>query len=151
MKRELRVTLAFATVSLAAWALGTALASCSPSAIPPRELARGAVVAVAEATKTTDALCASLALQYAMQDRAGASELASRCADAYDVARPAIVASAEGVDAWDTGGRQGVVCGLAKAVPALQTMAGAIRAAGGKVPLLVDDSLRLVTMLGECK
>jgi hypothetical protein len=124
------------------------------SSIPPRETARAVVLTAAEAAKVADSTCAQLALATVAVDeskRQVAGTLAITCADAYDVARPAIIAAAEGVDAWDAGGRQGVVCGLAKATPALVSMAGAIRAAGGKLPLLVEDGLRIVTVLGVCK
>lgn len=133
--------------------LSAMLVGCA-SSIAPRETARAVVVTTAEAAKVADSTCAQLALATVAADeskRQVAGTLATTCADAYDVARSAIIAAAEGVDAWDAGGRHGVVCGLAKAAPALVSMAGAIRAAGGKLPLLVEDGLRLVTALGVCK
>jgi hypothetical protein len=129
------------------------LSGCASSNVA-RETARSVVLTVAEAAKVADSTCARLALStFALDEskRERAKALAVTCADAYDVARPAIIAAAEGVDAWDSGSRKGVVCGLAKASPALLSMAGAIRAAGGKLPLVVEDGLRMINALGGCQ
>jgi hypothetical protein len=130
------------------------LCSCASAQQAPRETARAVVLTIVEAAKVADSTCAQLALAIVALDRSRreqAKALAVTCADAYDVARPAIVATAEGVDGWDTGKRQGVVCGLAKAAPALLSMAGAIRSSGGKLPMIVEDGLRVIDKLGVCK
>jgi hypothetical protein len=140
-------------IGFAALAIACAAYACSPKQAEqaPRQSARAVVLAVAEAARVADKLCADIALKAAaVGKREGAEALASTCADAYDVARPAIVAAAEGVDAWESGERLGVVCGLARASSALLTIVGAIKAAGASVPPVVEDGLRLAGVLGAC-
>lgn len=132
--------------------VASALQSCSPAQAKaaPRETARAVVLGVAEAVKIADASCATAALTVGVEDRAKGRAIATACADAYDVARPAVLAAATAVDAWDAGDHRGVICGLATAGKALGQIAESIRAAGAKLPPVVEDGLRLVGALGVC-
>lgn len=121
------------------------VSACSSAPVTPREQARGAVLAVAEAVHVADETCASVAL--ARHDR----DLASTCADAYDEARAALVATATAVDAWDDATtRTSVLCRTAAAVRGLEAISYAVRAAGASVPPIVDDALALASALGRC-
>ena len=142
---------------LAAWFGITILAllfgqSCTPAAAKaaPRETARAVVLTTAEAIRVADTLCATVALRIGTIDREAGRKLAVSCADAYDVARPAVLAAATAVDAWDAGDHRGVVCGLATAGKALGLIVDAVKAAGATIPPLVEDGLRLVGSLGVC-
>lgn len=141
--------LGLAVVAMAAAAL---VESCSPAQAKaaPRETARAVVLAVAEAVRTADTLCATVALRIGADNRDRGRALATTCADAYDVARPATLAAATAVDAWDAGDHRGVICGLATAGRSLGQIADAVRAAGATIPPLVEDGLRLVGSLGVC-
>lgn len=123
--------------------------ACAPSAgapppSPPNrpELARAVVTTMAEAVKLADAGCAAVA--------AVAHDLptAEACAAAYKVAREALLVAEGGVDAWDTGNRKGVFCGVAKGAAALAQMADVLRAHEVTLPPLVVDALKLPVLLG---
>ena len=126
---------------------------CSPAAAKsaPRETARAVVLATATALDVADTACARAVEVLAKAGRTKeAIATGNACGDAYDVARPALLAAARSVDAWDAGERQGVICGLAQAAPALEQLAKAIEAAGATLPPAVVDGLRLAGALGAC-
>lgn len=111
----------------------------------PRDRARAAVLMLAKTTALADESCASLARN--KQD----VKLAKRCADSYDVIRPLLIAAESGVDAWESGSRNQVACSVAKSAAALVDIVEAVNAAGGRLPLSVDDSLTFITSItGEC-
>jgi hypothetical protein len=126
---------------LVAFAVGTwGLDGCKGAAAP-REQARGAVLTVAEGLRQADFACADLAI--AARDL----PLAEACADAYDAAREALLAAEAGVDAWDRGAAGEVSCATARAVEGLQRMISLVAAAGGRLPAVVEDALRLAPLL----
>ena len=124
---------------------------CAVPTVAPRETARASVLAVAEAVRVADDSCATVALAKALDDKEAGRALAQRCALAYDVAKPALIAAASGVDAWDAGARSAVVCSVHDAGEALVQIAGAITAAGGHVPPAVEDGIKLLGLLGGCE
>lgn len=152
MTSHLRLFATWLALALVAMAAAAVVQSCSPAQAraAPRETARAVVLTVAEAVRTADTLCATVALRIGADDRARGRALATACADAYDVARPATLAAATAVDAWDAGDHRGVICGLATAGRSLGQIADAVRAAGATIPPLVEDGLRLVGSLGVC-
>lgn len=122
-------------------------AACAPSSgakDPARETARGAILTVAEAVRVADGVCADLAI--ATKN----AELAKRCARAYDIARPGLLAAEHGVDAWDQGLRGQIVCSLVDATRALVDIEDAIVNAGGRLPPVVEDARKLAGLLGGC-
>lgn len=132
------------TVKIAALVLAVALSACRPSELP-RETARGTVLTLARAVQVADVTCASIAT--ARQD----AKLAETCAGAYDVARDALIGAESGVDAWDEHGAGNVPCAVARAAASLASIASAVEHAGGEVPAVVDDALRLAPeLVGSC-
>ena len=112
-------------------------AACSGGASDPsRDATRGMVLVVADAVKVADGICASLAL--AKKD----PKLAKVCADAYDIARPSLLAAESGIDLYDGKGGP-LLCSVGTAVEALAHVAEAISAAGASLPAVVADALSL--------
>lgn len=123
----------------------TGCASTSDAKTAPRENARAAVIMLAKTTAAADEVCATLART--KQD----AQLAKKCADAYDVIRPSLLAADSGVDAWESGSRNQVACAIGKTAAALTEIVEAVQAAGGSLPLAVPDSISFVrTVVGEC-
>lgn len=152
IRHHVSLCIAWLLVFVFAALVSALLQSCTPAAAKaaPRETARAVVLTTAEAIRIADTLCATVALRIGTTDREAGRKLAVSCADAYDVARPAVLAAATAVDAWDAGDHRGVVCGLATAGRSLGQIADAVRAAGATIPPLVEDGLRLVGSLGVC-
>lgn len=152
IRHHMSLCIAWLLVFVFAAMASALLQSCSPAQAKaaPRETARAVVLTVAESLKLADTLCATVALRIGTADREAGRKLAVSCADAYDVARPAVLAAATAVDAWDAGDHRGVVCGLATAGKGLALIVDAVKAAGATVPPLVEDGLRLVGSLGVC-
>lgn len=122
------------------------MVGCSPSPEVARDQARATVLTIARGVHDADMLCAELA--YAKKD----GKLARTCADAYDVARDALLGAESVVDAWDEAHEGQVGCATAKAVASLTSMVSAIQGAGGKVPAVVTDALTLAPVLtGVCR
>lgn len=122
------------------------MVGCSPSPEVARDQARATVLTIARGVHDADMLCAELA--YAKKD----GKLARTCADAYDVARDALLGAESAVDAWDDAHRGDVACAAAKGVASLTSMVSAIQGAGGKVPAVVTDALTLApALVGVCR
>jgi len=121
------------------------MVGCSPSPEVARDQARATVLTIARGVHDADMLCAELA--YAKKD----GKLARTCADAYDVARDALLGAESAVDAWDEAHEGQVGCAAVKAVASLTSMMSAIKGAGGSVPAVVADALTLAPVLtGVC-
>lgn len=121
------------------------LAACRPADVP-RDQARATVLTIAKGVQQADIACAEIA--FAKADVA----LAKTCADAYDVARDALLGAESAVDAWDDAHRGDVACAAAKGVASLTSMVSAIQGAGGKVPAVVTDALTLApALVGVCR
>lgn len=137
----------FVTVSLALFAalfvFGHCTAACATVKVSRAE-ARGAVLAAAEAVKIGDQTCAKYALEKIDV------ELARACEDTYTQARGALIIAASGVDAWDEGKKAAVTCAVIRAVDEIVKMAGEMRKRNVRVPPIVDDSIRLASLLGGC-
>lgn len=118
------------------------LMGCPRDPVSPRHVARGAVLAVAHATRVADHVCAAEA-KARIADIDVSIRLATRCAEGYDVARKALEAAAYAVDAWgaaeDTGA---AVCAVSEGAAGLRMMVAALNAAGVvALPAEVHDGL----------
>ena len=103
----------------------------------PRDEARAALLTIAEGVKVADVTCAdaSKSLQNA--------KLAKDCADAYDVARAALVMADDGIDAWDDGSAGKVACAGKHALDALVTVENELAALSVHIPAAVVDAVKL--------
>ncbi|WP_394844031.1 hypothetical protein LZC95_44130 [Pendulispora brunnea] len=122
------------------------LGACAPARganAPDRQNARAAILTVAKAVSIADEVCATTA-----KNRSNA-QLAKTCKDAYDVARPALLAAESGVDAWENGQRHDVACSAINAANALRNMGEALSGAGVALPAVLTDALLLSRGLGE--
>ena len=64
----------------------------------------------------------------------------------------ALLAAEASLEAYDSADAGNLPCTVAKAAEAVQGIAEAITAAGGKAPPVVDDALRLAPLLaGACR
>jgi hypothetical protein len=134
------------STSLALFALGFVVLHCTgcSSAAVSRAEVRGAVLATAEAVKIADETCAKYAIAKIDLD------LARTCEDAYTQARGSLIVASSGIDAWTEQKRSAVTCAVIRAVEELSKMAKALSGKGAKVPPIIDDSIRLVSLLGGC-
>ena len=131
--------------AIAVVTMAVMLAACRPADVP-RDQARATVLTIAKGVQQADIACAEIA--FAKADVA----LAKTCADAYDVARDALLGAESAVDAWDEAHRGDVACAAAKGVASLTSMVSAIQGAGGKVPAVVTDALTLApALVGVCR
>jgi hypothetical protein len=121
----------------------SSILGCAQAKEPPRQNARGAVLTLARAVHEADRTCAEFATSNVIR------ELARSCATGYAIARPAVVAAADAVDAWNLGRSGEVLCAIARAADGLEVMAKAMRAEGADVPYVVDDALALAAPLKE--
>lgn len=125
------------------FALG-GLVACGPSqpesATPARDQARGAILTIAEAVKTGDAVCAQTAITLKKPD------LAKACADAYDDARSALLAAESGIDAWTEGAQGQVACAGGKALQAIVQVENLLASNGVKTPTVMVDAVKLGQM-----
>lgn len=120
--------------------IAIAMCGCAkPPKMAPRETARAAVVTLAQAASVADKTCATLAL------KTGNIPLAKKCGDAYDVARPALLAAESAVDAWDDASAKRVACSLASALDALWQISEALKVAGAKAPAVIEDAIKFAT------
>lgn len=112
----------------------------------PREHARAAVLTTSVAAQTADEACARVAR--ANRD----AGLARRCADAYRMARVALIGAAEGVDHWTDAAqsRESVTCAVVTASTQIEAIARELTARDQPLPPIVHDANRLVAALGEC-
>ncbi|WP_394823726.1 hypothetical protein [Pendulispora albinea] len=119
---------------------------CGPArgaSSPARDTARGAILTVAKAVSVADGVCTAAA-----RERSDA-KLAKMCADAYDAARPALLAAESGVDAWENGQRQRVACATTDAAVALRNLGDALARVGVSLPPVLSDALSLSRGLEE--
>jgi hypothetical protein len=131
----------------------TALSLVGCASVTPREISRASVLGVAEALRVADATCAlqvTAAAALGDSERKLAKKRANDCADAYDLSRSAVLSAAYAVDSWGTAKSQrDVACFIVVASEGLATI---VRAAGEKIPLVVQDGITLAKMLAaRCK
>jgi len=127
-------------ILISALTMGASAVACTPAkdaSSLDRKTARAAILTVATAVAVADGVCATTA-----RDRIDAT-LAKTCADAYDAARPALLAAESGVDAWDSGQQHDVACAANHAITALQNMGDALTRAGVTWPSVVTDALSI--------
>jgi hypothetical protein len=132
-----------ATPVLVGLAVGCAILgvqACKPSQ-SPRETGRAVVLVVADAVKQLDIACARVAT--AKHDAA----VATKCADGYDLARHALLGAEAAIDNYDGSGADELPCAVARAMVAAKAMTDAVQAAGGRIPAVVEDALRLAPLL----
>lgn len=144
---KLRPALLFAAIAGVAFAFGLLLLEkCKPPAIPERDAARSAVVVASEAVRAFDVECARVVR--ATKDRA----LGEKCDAFYRPSRAALIAAANVVDAWASEPtRRDVTCTAVNVARELAVLSRELAGKGGKALPIVDDALRLVAFLGECR
>lgn len=121
------------------------LIGCKP-AETPREQARGTILTIAFAVRAANDACSTMA------ERTRNVDLATSCADAFDAARDALSGAESAVDAWDRGTAGDVSCAVARGVSSLTSIVSAVRRAGGNLPPVVDDAMRLAPLVtGVCR
>lgn len=114
--------------------------------VPPRSVARGAVVVTAEAVRLFSETCA----RYVMAEED--LDLAIKCRDAYASARISMIALASGIDAWEKSEttRQSIICSLRSTLSILYESVKILEA--HNIPQKTyDDALVLVATLGGCQ
>lgn len=143
-----RSALVFAGFALLALFCIVMLVDCGllePKLPADRALARGAVLATAEAVRSADQACA----EYGTATRDVA--LLQRCEDHYTAARIALIATGSAVDLWDRAeSRQSVTCALERALVDLTQIGEDLDAHGGYPPKIIADARTLVAALGRC-
>lgn len=119
------------------------LVACTPAKSPTaRHMARGAILAVAQAVKVADHECATLAkAKYDGGDLDGAIALAEKCEKGYEAARHGLVAAAYAVDAWGSSHDGDVACAMVEGVEGLKAIVAAVQSAGGVLPADVADGI----------
>lgn len=134
-------------VLMAAWLLativwGVSVGCARPAPQTARHMARGAILAVAQAVKIADHECASIAQKMLNnEDMAGAIDLAGKCQKGYDIARHGLLAASYAVDAWGSAGNEQVACAVMEGVDGLQAIVAAVQAAGGVLPTDIADGI----------
>ena len=131
---------------LVALAFVAGLAGCPRPAREPvaRYMARGAVLAVANAVDILDDGCAQKGrAMFQAGDTVGAVTLLKKCATAYKAARDALIEAAYAVDEWGQAEKNGkAVCALGAGVHGMNAIVAAMRAAGvEKWPPELSDAL----------
>lgn len=105
---------------------------------PERSTARASVLMVAKAVVVADQSCASFALQ--VKD----AKIAKACADAYDVARPVLIAAEASLDTWDSAAQGKIGCAINAGVTALTDVSVILVQEKLAIPSVVLDALKLV-------
>lgn len=123
--------------------LAVALVACAPAKAPTaRHMARGAILAVAQAVKAADHECAAIAKgKYDGGDLDGAIALAEKCQKGYETARHGLLAAAYAVDAWGSSRDGDVACAVVEGVEGLKVIVAAVQSAGGVLPVDVADGI----------
>lgn len=118
------------------------IACGTPAASPvaERDQARAAILTIAEAVKTGDAVCAQAALSLKK------APLAKGCADAYDDARSSLLVAESSIDAWEQGEAGNVACAGSHALQAVVTIENLLASNGVAVPAVVQDAVKLGQM-----
>lgn len=117
----------------------------SGCAMSHRAAARGTLLAVAQAAKTLDDQCASVAL--AEKD----VELARRCETSYKATRRDLISAGLMVDAWeDDVEREELTCIVARVGAELGAIAHDLEKRGRRLMPLVADARELALTLGIC-
>jgi hypothetical protein len=106
---------------------------------PERATARSIVLMVAKAVQVSDNLCAT----YALQTKEVA--VAKACADAYDLARPSLLAAETGVDTWDDVAQNKLGCAVNNGVSALVQVSAVLAKEKLALPTIVTDALQLAS------
>jgi hypothetical protein len=75
-----------------------------------------------------------------------------KCAKAYDVGRPSLIAAAQLVDVWAGASENDKACALSASLKAVAAIVDAMRAGGLDVPELIRDAVSFAApLLGSCK
>lgn len=107
----------------------------------PQDEMRAVIVLTAQAVETADQFCAQTAL--AQSNLA----LAQTCTDAYNSARPGLLAAEAGLD---SGYDANAACAVKDALLALTHVSEALKAAGVDVPGIVQDAQTFAGKLHLC-
>lgn len=125
-------------IGVAGISMAIMLTGCGGVRAPTdRASARSWVLLVADGVRVADATCSTVARAERRED------VAKKCAGAYDIARPALIAAEAAVDAYDHGGASQWGCCLRDALLGLGAISAGIGAVGGEVPTVVVDGLSL--------
>lgn len=107
-----------------------------------RDATRAGVELLATALPMANELCSK------STDRA----TLEKCAKAYDVGRPSLVAAAQLVDVWAGASENDKACALSASLKAVAAIVDAMRAGGLEVPDLIRDAVSFAApLLGSCK
>lgn len=119
------------------------LSGCNGAKAPTaRDSSRAAVELLATALPLANELCSK------SNDRA----VLERCAKAYDVGRPSLIAAAQVIDAWAGASENDRACVLSSSLKALASIVDAMKAGGLAVPDLVRDGLSFAgALVGSCR
>lgn len=126
-----------------AFVLSFALHGCGGVKAPTaRDATRAGVELLATALPMANELCSK------STDRA----TLEKCAKAYDVGRPSLVAAAQLVDVWAGASENDKACALSASLKAVAAIVDAMRAGGLEVPDLIRDAVSFAApLIGSCK
>ncbi|MDX6480348.1 MAG: hypothetical protein QOG85_858 [Gaiellaceae bacterium] len=144
---SLRSAVLFSAIAVVVAFVAMSILGCGlfPKVPDERAIARGAVLATAEAVKAADVACAQYGT--ATEDL----ELLQSCAHHYDAARIALIATGSAVDLWDRAETRGsVACALARALAELEQLTQDLAARGTRPPSIIEDARALAATLGGC-
>lgn len=137
-----------AILLLALLALTAPVGGCGlfqPRLPSERAVARGAVLATAEAVKAADLACARFGTQ--TEDL----ELLRSCERHYDAARVAIIATGAAVDLWERAETRGsVACALERALVEIEQIGQDLATRGTRAPTIIQDARALAAAIGGC-
>ncbi len=118
------------------------LIGCGGSLPTARDSTRAGVELLAAALPVANELCSK------STDRA----VLEKCAKAYDVGRPSLIAAAQMVDVWAGASAKDRECVLSASLKAVAAIVDAMRGGGLAVPDLIRDALSFGgALVGSCK
>jgi len=123
--------------------LALATIGCGEAKAPTaRDSSRAAIELLATALPLANELCSK------STDRA----VLEKCAKAYDIGRPSLVAAAQLVDVWAGASANDRACVLSASLKAVKSIVDAMRGGGMAIPDLISDALSFGgALVGSCK
>lgn len=123
--------------------LALTMLGCGEAKAPTaRDSSRAAIELLATALPLANELCSR------STDRA----VLEKCAKAYDIGRPSLVAAAQLVDVWAGASANDRACVLSASLKAVKSIVDAMRGGGMAIPDLISDALSFGgALVGSCK
>lgn len=123
--------------------LAFSMLGCGEAKAPTaRDSSRAAIELLATALPLANELCSK------STDRA----VLEKCAKAYDIGRPSLVAAAQLVDVWAGASANDRACVLSASLKAVKSIVDAMRGGGMAIPDLISDALSFGgALVGSCK